>query len=81
VVLAQCQTKAALASTEAHLASLPETKDLLLVAQKQLSELPLRDIQPQHIKKGHCGIMPSHSALTLSVDASSQTPSKKLFLQ
>jgi hypothetical protein len=35
------QTKAALASTKAHLSSLPETKNPLLVAQKQLLELPL----------------------------------------
>jgi hypothetical protein len=37
----QRQEKAALASTKADLPSLPECKNLLLVAQKQLSELPL----------------------------------------
>jgi len=36
------QAKAVLASTKAGLPSLPETKNLLLVAQKQLLELPLR---------------------------------------
>ncbi len=35
------QTKAALASTKADLSSLPEYKNLLLAAQKQLLELPL----------------------------------------
>ena len=34
------QTKAALASTKADLSSLPERKNLLLAAQKQLLELP-----------------------------------------
>jgi hypothetical protein len=34
------QTKAALASTKADLPSLPEYKNLLLAAQKQLLELP-----------------------------------------
>ena len=35
------QAKAALALTKAHLPSLTEIKNLLLVAQKQLLELPL----------------------------------------
>jgi hypothetical protein len=35
------QTKATLASTKADLPSLPEIKNFLLVAQKQLLELPL----------------------------------------
>jgi len=35
------QAKAALASTKADLLSLPEYKNLLLAAQKQLLELPL----------------------------------------
>jgi hypothetical protein len=36
------QAKAALALTKAHLPSLTEVKNLLLAAQKQLLELPLR---------------------------------------
>jgi hypothetical protein len=35
------QTKSALASTKTDLSSLPETKNFLLAAQKQLLELPL----------------------------------------
>ena len=36
-----CQTKVTLASTKADLSSLPDGKNLLLAAQKQLLELPL----------------------------------------
>jgi len=38
----RCQTKAALASTKADLSSLPKNQNLLLAAQKQLLELPLK---------------------------------------
>ena len=37
------QEKAALATAKAHFPSLPEYKNLLLAAQKQLLELPLRN--------------------------------------
>ena len=37
----RCQAKATLASTKADLLSLPEYKNLLLTAQKQLLELPI----------------------------------------
>jgi hypothetical protein len=39
------QVKATLASTKAHLPSLPEIKNLHLAAQKQLLEPPCRDIK------------------------------------
>jgi hypothetical protein len=44
------QRKAALASTKADFSSLPETKNLLLIAQKQLLELPFSYIDKAGLK-------------------------------